>query len=101
MTLILNFKNKQMKKMKLEMYYTLTCPNCKTLERMLDDILPAYSEKIEFKKVMANSPSGYLKTLKLGIHSVPTLVLNGKIIFRYVPEKQILVEKIISEINKN
>lgn len=83
------------------MYYTLTCPNCKTLEKMLNEILPQYSEKIEFKKVMANSPAGYIKTLKLGIHSVPTLVLNNKILYRQVPDKHELINKLNLEINKN
>ncbi len=40
----------------IEMYYTLTCPNCKALNRMLDEVLPSFGAKFQFKKSMANSP---------------------------------------------
>lgn len=78
----------------LEMYYSMTCPNCKILDRMLNDVLPGYGDKIKLKKILISSPSGYIKSLKLGIHSVPTLVLDGKIIFRQVPEKSALIQKL-------
>lgn len=78
----------------IEMYYTLTCPNCKALNRMLDEVLPSFGAKFQFKKSMANSPIGMIKTMKLGIHSVPALLIDNKIEFRSVPTKEELIKKL-------
>ena len=75
----------------IEMFYTLTCSNCKILKRMLDDVLPQYGDKFQFKKSLANSPMGMVRTMKLGIHSVPTLLIDNKITFRSVPQKGELI----------
>ncbi len=82
------------KKMSIEMFYTFTCPNCKILKRMLDEVLPAFDDKFEFKKSLANSPIGMIKTIKAGIHTVPTLLINGEIVYKSVPTKQELIEKL-------
>jgi len=82
------------KPVKIEMFYTLTCPNCKILKRMLDEVLPPFNDKFHFKKSMANSPLGIIRTIKLGIHSVPTLLINNEIIFKSVPTKQELIDKL-------
>lgn len=78
----------------IELFYTLTCPNCKIMKRMLDEILPAFGNKLELKKTMANAPIGMIKTMKLGIHSVPALVINNEIAFKQVPDKQELINKL-------
>jgi len=80
----------------IEMFYTLTCPNCKVLKRMLDEVLPQYGDKFQFKKILANSPRGMVKTMKLGIHSVPTLLIDNKITFRSVPKKEELMNALNS-----
>jgi predicted DsbA family dithiol-disulfide isomerase len=80
------------KRILIEMYYTLTCPNCKILEKMLREVLPQYGDKFELKKVMANSPIGMIETMKRGIHAVPTLLIDKKIVFRSVPSKEQLIE---------
>ncbi len=79
---------------KIEMFYTFTCPNCKILEKMLNKVLPEFGDKFEFKKSMANSPIGMLRTMRLGIHAVPTLLINDEIIFRSVPTKEELINKL-------
>ena len=78
----------------IEMYYTLSCPNCKVLTRMLDEVLPSFGDKFQFKKSMANTPIGMFKTIKLGIHSVPTLLINNKVEFKSVPTKEELIKKL-------
>jgi len=83
----------------IEMFYTLTCPNCKILKRMLDEVLPQYVDKFQFKKSLANSPMGMVRTMKLGIHSVPTLLIDNKIAFRSVPQKEELINTLNSFIN--
>ncbi len=76
------------------MFYSLTCPNCKILKRMLNEILSDFGDKFSFKKTLANSPKGMIKTMKLGIHTVPTLLIDGEIIYREVPKKQDLINKL-------
>lgn len=85
---------KEKKLIEIEMFYTLTCPNCKVLQRMLDDVLPQFENKFKFSKSLANSPFGMIRTMKLGIHAVPTLLINNKIVFRSVPVKEELINKL-------
>lgn len=82
------------KPLKIEMFYTLTCPNCKILKRMLEEVLPAFNDQFIFKKSLANSPVGIIRTMKLGIHSVPALLINNEIVFKSVPTKQELIDKL-------
>jgi len=81
-------------KIVLEMFYTLTCPNCRIMKRLINEVLPEFENKFVFKTSLANSPRGMIKTMKMGIHSVPTLLINNKIEFREVPTKQELITKL-------
>ena len=81
-------------KIKIEMFYTLTCPNCKTFKKILAGVLPQFKDKFEFKKTLANSPIGFIRTAKLGIHSVPTILIDNKIVWKEVPTKQELINKL-------
>lgn len=58
---------------------------------MLDEILPQFGNKFEFKRSLANSPIGMIRTMKMGIHAVPTMLINDKIVFRSVPTKEELI----------
>ncbi|MCK9618001.1 MAG: thioredoxin family protein [Lentimicrobiaceae bacterium] len=80
----------------IEMFYTLTCPNCKILKRMLDEVLPQFENKFVLKKSLASSPMGMIRTLKLGIHAVPALLINNRLVFRSVPTKEELINKLNS-----
>jgi predicted DsbA family dithiol-disulfide isomerase len=81
-------------KIKIEMFYTLTCPNCRTLKKMLNEVLHEFGAKFDLKTSLANSPLGMFRTMKFGIHSVPTLLINNEIIFRSVPTKEELINKL-------
>ncbi len=83
-------------KIKIEMFYTFTCPNCKTFKKMLEDVLPQFEGEFVFNKTLASSPVGFIRTAKLGIHSVPTILINNKIVWREVPSKQELINKLKS-----
>jgi len=41
----------------IEMFYTLTCPNCRTLKRMIHAVLPEFGEKFKFETTLANMPA--------------------------------------------
>jgi uroporphyrinogen decarboxylase len=83
-------------KTSIELFYTLTCPNCKLMKQMLKDVLPQFGEKFLLKTTLANSPTGMIRTMKLGIHTVPTLMIDNKVVFKSVPTKEELMEKLIS-----
>ena len=83
-----------MSPIKIELFYTLSCPNCKTLKRMLNEVLPEFRNKFVLKKSNANLPGGMIRTMKLGIHAVPTLLINNEIVFRGTPSKQELINKL-------
>jgi predicted DsbA family dithiol-disulfide isomerase len=80
----------------IEMFYTLTCPNCRVLKRMLKEVLPEFEDKFKFETTLANLPIGMVRTMKLGIYAVPTLLIDHKIVFREVPSKQDLINKLKS-----
>jgi predicted DsbA family dithiol-disulfide isomerase len=75
----------------IEMFHTLTCPNCRIMKHMLDEVLPQYGNKFDFSKSLANSPMGIIRTMKLGIYAVPTILIDNKIVFRSVPTKEELI----------
>ncbi len=75
----------------IEMFYTLSCPNCRIFKRMLDEVLPQFDNRFEVKKSLASTPIGMIRTMKLGIHAVPTVLIDGKIVFRSVPSKDELI----------
>lgn len=61
---------------------------------MLDEILPLFEDKFVLKRTMANGPLGMIKTMRLGIHAVPALLINNEIAFKQVPAKQELINKL-------
>jgi thiol-disulfide isomerase/thioredoxin len=77
----------------IEMFYTLTCPNCRILKRMLQEVLPEFGNKFKLETTLANLPIGMIRTIKLGIYAVPTLLIANEI-FREVPSKQDLINKL-------
>lgn len=83
-----------MSKHTIELFYGLTCPHCRTLKKMLKEILPEFDEKFELKETLVSSPKGWIKSAKLGIYSVPVLAIDDKIIFRSLPEKEELINKL-------
>ncbi len=79
---------------KIEVFYTLACPNCRILKKMLSEVLPEFGDKFNLKASLANSPLGMVRTMKLGIHAVPTMLIGNEIIFRSVPTKEELIDKL-------
>jgi len=66
------------------------------MKRMLDEVLPEFGDKFVLKRSLANAPIGMIRTLKLGIHTVPTLLIDNKITFKSVPSKGELIDKLRS-----
>jgi hypothetical protein len=47
---------------------------------MLDEVLPEFGDKFELKTSLANLPAGLVRTMKLGIHVVPSLLIENKVV---------------------
>lgn len=63
---------------------------------MLDEVLPQFNDRFVLKKSMANSPIGMVRTMRLGIHAVPALLIEKQIVFKSVPTREELVNKLSS-----
>lgn len=63
---------------------------------MLEEILPQFGDKFELKRSLANSPLGMIRTMKLGIHAVPTMLIDNKIVFRNTPSREELINQLNS-----
>ncbi len=81
-------------KEKIELFYGLVCPHCKTLKKMLKNFLTKENKNYVLKETLISSPIGMIKSFKKNIHSVPTLLLNDKVIFRYLPTEEEFIKKI-------
>ncbi len=87
---------KEKKAIEIEMFYTLICPSCKIMKRMLDEVLPDFGDKFTLKTSLAGTPMGMIRTMKLGIYAVPALLIEKKIVFKSVPTKEELINKLNS-----
>ncbi|MDP3682296.1 MAG: hypothetical protein Q8S01_00045, partial [Ignavibacteria bacterium] len=67
---------------------------CRVFKRLLKEVIPQYGNKVELKETLVSSPLGWAKSFKLGIHAVPVLLLNDEIIFRSLPTKEELINKL-------
>lgn len=83
---------------KLELYTTLACPHCKTMKRTIEEVLPDFTDKFDFKEISASSPPGYIKSLKNNIHSAPTLLIDGRVVARTAISKTELTNILKSDL---
>lgn len=62
----------------VELYYSDTCSNCHTLRALLIETLP---KTMKFKEINISYPEGQRCASELGIMSVPTVAIDGEIVF--------------------
>ncbi len=78
----------------IELYYGIVCPYCKTAKSLIKKIIKENPGKISYKQTLISSPKGMINRYKLGITSVPTVLIDGKIVFRGLPEEEELKEEL-------
>jgi len=78
----------------IELFYGIICPYCKTAKSLLKKIMNENPGKFILKQTLISSPSGMIKRYRLGIHAVPTILLDGDIVFRSLPKEEELKEKL-------
>lgn len=62
----------------VELYYSDTCTNCHTLRALLIETLP---KTMKFKEINISYPEGQRRASELGIMSVPTVAIDGEVVF--------------------
>ncbi len=62
----------------VELYYSDTCSNCHTLRALLIETLP---KTMKFKEINVSYPEGQRRASELNIMSVPTVTIDGEVVF--------------------
>lgn len=62
----------------LELYYSDTCHDCHQLRTLLMEIIP---KNMKFKEINISYPEGQKRASELNIMSVPTVAIDGEVVF--------------------
>lgn len=88
-----------MAKVKVEVFYSPTCPYCPIARRMVAEVVPQFGDKVEVEEVNTWTPEGQRRAVAYGIHAVPTIAIAGKVKFVGVPgSKEELAQAVREEI---
>jgi len=75
----------------VELYYSDTCHNCHQLRALLMETLP---KTMKFKEINISYPEGKRKASELNIMSVPTVAIDGDVVFVGRVSKEELIKEI-------
>ena len=76
----------------IELYYSDTCHNCHQLRALIMEILP---KNMKFKEINISYPEGQRRASELNIMSVPTVAIDGEVVF----VGRVTKEELLREIN--
>ncbi|MCZ7362388.1 MAG: thioredoxin family protein [Candidatus Methanoperedens sp.] len=62
----------------VELYYSDTCRDCHQLRTILMEIIP---RSMKFKEINISYPEGQRRASELNIMSVPTIAMDGEVVF--------------------
>ncbi len=62
----------------IELYYSDTCRDCHQLRTILMEVLP---RRMKFKEINISYPEGQRRASELNIMSVPTIAIDGEVVF--------------------
>ncbi|MEM7825121.1 MAG: thioredoxin family protein [Candidatus Aenigmatarchaeota archaeon] len=79
---------------KVQLLYTDRCTRCPAVKEMFRDLQKQFN--FDYEEIDALSERGQEIVSKHNIMSVPTILINGEVVFNGVPTR----EKIITEIMK-
>lgn len=75
----------------VELYYSDTCHNCHQLRALLMEILP---RSMKFKEINISYPEGKKRAAELNIMSVPTIAIDGDVVFIGRVSREELIKEI-------
>lgn len=78
--------------MKIEVFYTPTCPYCPGAKKLVREVAPSFEGAVEVEEV--NAWEEQERVAKYGITGVPAIVIDGKLRFVGVPNREDLVKAI-------
>jgi alkyl hydroperoxide reductase subunit AhpF len=62
----------------VELYYSDTCHDCHQLRTLLMELIP---KSMKFKEINISYPEGQKRASELNIMSVPTVAIDGEVVF--------------------
>ncbi len=77
----------------VELYYSDTCRDCHQLRTLLMEILP---KSMRLKEINISYPEGQKRASELNIMSVPTVAIDGEVVFVGRTSKEELLREINS-----
>ena len=77
----------------IELYYSDTCRDCHQLRTLLMEIIP---KSMKFKEINISYPDGQLRASELNIMSVPTIAIDGEVVFMGRTTREELIREIRS-----
>ena len=75
----------------VELYYSDTCHTCHQLRARLMEILP---RSMKFKEINISYPEGKQRASELNIMSVPTIAIDGDVVFIGRVSREELIKEI-------
>jgi thioredoxin 1 len=77
----------------IELYYSDTCRDCHQLRTLLMQLVP---KNMKFKEINISYPEGQKRASELNIMSVPTIAIDGEVVFVGRTSKEELLREINS-----
>ena len=75
----------------VELYYSDTCRDCHQIRALIMEVLP---KNMKFKEINISYPEGRNRASELNIMSVPTVTIDGEVVFIGRVSKDELVKEI-------
>ncbi|VVB87237.1 Thioredoxin [uncultured archaeon] len=75
----------------IELYYSDTCQNCHQVRMLLLEVIP---KTMKFKEINISYPEGQQRARGLNIMSVPTIAIDGEVVFVGRTSKEELLREI-------
>jgi alkyl hydroperoxide reductase subunit AhpF len=75
----------------VELYYSDTCQTCHQIRALLVENLP---KNMKFKEINISYPEGKSRASELNIMSVPTVTIDGEVVFVGRVSKEELIKEI-------
>ncbi|MCZ7372156.1 MAG: thioredoxin family protein [Candidatus Methanoperedens sp.] len=75
----------------VELYYSDTCRDCHQLRTILMEIIP---RSMKFKEINISYPEGQRRASELNIMSVPTIAIDGEVVFMGRTSREEIIREI-------
>jgi small redox-active disulfide protein 1 len=77
---------------KVQVLYTQRCPHCPAAKELFRDLQKEY--KFDYEEIDAMSKEGQELAIKHRIMGVPSVVIDGKLVFVGMPSREAAIEAI-------